>query len=78
MKFPNFIINSKIMTVYLPKDKIDKNGSHCEKILSIEKVTLREFTSLIGKLTSTYQAVLPAPLQYRGLQLHELEAILEG
>ena len=46
------------MTIYLPEEKGQKIVSRRQKVLSMEKVSLRESTSLIGKLTSTYLAVL--------------------
>ena len=71
-KFLRFIINSKTMTVYLSETKIEKIVCHCEKAFLMEKVTLRELTSLIEKLTSTYQALLLDPLHYWGEQLYQI------
>lgn len=44
----------------------------------MEKVTLTQLTSLIGKLTSTYQAVSPAPFHYRELQMYHIKMSQEG
>ena len=44
----------------------------CKKLISEENTTLRELTSLIEKLSSTYQAVLPAPLHCRSLQMYQI------
>ena len=60
------------MTIYLPGKKVTDITNRCNKLLSEENTTLRELTSLIGKLISTYQAVLPAPLHFRSLQMHQI------
>ena len=60
------------MTMYLPGKKVTDITNQCNKLLSEENTTLRELTSLIGKLISTYQAVLPAPLHFRSLQMHQI------
>ena len=44
----------------------------------MEKVTLTQLTSLIGKLTLTYQAVSPAPFHYRELQMYHIKVSQEG
>lgn len=46
------------MTIYLPEEKGQKIVSRRQKVLSMEKVSLGKSTSLIGKLSSTYLAVL--------------------
>ena len=58
-------INSVDMTMYLPEVKMTDTTDLCKKLLSEKNTTMRELTSLIGKLISTYQAVLPAPLHCR-------------
>ena len=40
----------------------------CQKILDYKLMFVREVSQLIGTLSSTALAVLPAPLQYRYLQ----------
>ena len=49
----------------LPQEKVEKIISQCQSIVSTNQVSLRELTSLIGRLTSSVIAVLPVPLQYR-------------
>lgn len=36
--FPSFILNYNTLAIYLPKEKIEKVGSHFEKVLYIMKV----------------------------------------
>ena len=69
MEFQGFIINPKTMMIYLPEEKTEELVSYCDKVLSVGKLILRKLTSLIGKLTKMYQAVLPAPLYYRGPEI---------
>ena len=39
-----------------------------QPLLLLEKVSVRDLAKLTGRLSSTVMTVLPAPLQYRGLQ----------
>ena len=52
------------MTLGLPQEKKDQIVQHCLSLLRRSSVTIRELTQLIGRLTATATAVLPAPLQY--------------
>ena len=72
LEFWGVKINLVDMTMYLPKEKITDITRLCKKLFSQENTTLRELASLIGKLISTYQAVLPAPLRSRSLQIHQI------
>ena len=63
-------INSMDMTVYLQEEKLTDITDLCNKLLSEKNGTLSELTSLIGKLISTYQAVLSTALHCRSLQMY--------
>ena len=47
-------INSVDIATYLSEEKITDISNLCKKLLLQENKTLRELTSLIGKLISTY------------------------
>ena len=63
-------INSMDITVYLQEEKLTDITDLCNKLLSEKNGTLSELTSLIGKLISTYQAVLSTALHCRSLQMY--------
>ena len=68
IEFLGIIINSVRMEMSLSEEKVPKIITKCLKMLDRKKVSIREVTQLIGTLSSTSMAVLPAPLQYRFLQ----------
>ena len=66
------------MSLSLPQEKLVKIVTQCQDLLNREFVTLRELTSLIGRLTSSAIAVLPAPLQYRTIQRQQIWELNSG
>ena len=72
LEFFEVEINSVEKTMYLPEEKIMDVTNLCKKLLSEKNAALRELTSLIGKLISTYQAVLPSPLHCCSLQMYQI------
>ena len=62
--FLEVIVDSGKMNLSLPKEKLLKVQNHCQKSLEKGKVTVRELSKLIGRLSSTAIAVLLAPLHY--------------
>ena len=83
LQHPGFVINlqkSKLepntklellgVEINLPEEKIT---NLCKKLLSEKNATPRELTSLIGKLISIHQAVLPTPLHCRSLQKYQIK-----
>lgn len=56
MESLGFIINSNLMSIYQTQEKSEKIIILYEKLLKTEQVTINEMASLIGLLTSTYQA----------------------
>ena len=71
IEFLGFVIDSVGMTFALPQDKVKKIVSTCRNYLNRDQVTLRDLARLIGVLTATTLAVLPAPLHYRALQIQK-------
>ena len=76
LEFLGVIVDSGEMTLSLPKEKLLKVQNHCQEILENGKVTVRELSKLIGRLSSTAIAVLPAPLHYRHLQHQQIQKLI--
>ena len=68
LEFLGVIVDSGEITLSLPKEKLLKVRTHYQEMLEKGKVTVRELIKLIGRLSSTAIAVLPAPLHYLHLQ----------
>ena len=75
MEFLGFLINSQTMTLALPREKIRKVTKECQHLLELQVVTVRELAKVLGHLTSTIQAVFPAPLHFRHLQENKNKAL---
>ncbi|CAB3999869.1 Hypothetical predicted protein, partial [Paramuricea clavata] len=56
------------MTSSLPKDKINKVLQNCQQLLDNPVTPVWELSKFLGLLSSSIQAVFPAPLHYRYLQ----------
>ena len=72
LEFLRSEIDSLNMRVELPKEKIKKQG---QSLVSLEKVSRRDLERLTGTLSSMAMAVLPAPLQYKGLQQQQITGL---
>jgi hypothetical protein len=68
LEFLGMTISSTKMTMRLSEDKMSKIYSQCQELLHQETVSVRELSAMIGTLSSTSLAVLPAKLYYRELQ----------
>jgi hypothetical protein len=68
MEFLGFFIDSVTMLLQLPGEKLRKIRKQCRQLLNLEQISLRELSKFLGLLTSSIQAVFPAPLHYRHLQ----------
>jgi len=77
-EFLGFQINSLSMMFFLPEEKINHIKQKCKEMLKLEKVSVRQIAKLTGKLTSSMQAILPANLQSRYLQMLQIKGILIG
>jgi len=64
-----FIVNSIKMQLLLPQEKVENIRLSCINMLEQKQTSVRELAVLIGKLTATVSAILPAPLHYRTLQM---------
>ena len=63
------------MSLSLTPEKLMKVTSQCLEMYKTEKVSILQLTKLIGLLSSTAQAVLPAQLQFRYLQQIQVESL---
>ena len=64
IEFLGYMVNSVSMSLTLPKDKLKKVQNHCQKLLDYPVTTVRELSKVLGLLSSSIQAVFPAPLHY--------------
>ena len=67
IEFLGFKVDSNTMHLYLPHKKLEIR-KECKSVRAQGHLTVRRLAHLIGLLTSTIPAVLPAPLHYRALQ----------
>ena len=78
IEFLGLTINSVTLVLSLNKTKIQKVVSECQKLLKNPQTSILELTRLIGLLTSTIQAVLPARLNCRFLQIQQISSLSEN
>ena len=71
-------INSVTLELSLNKTKIQKVVSECKNLLNNPQMSILELTRLIGLLTSIFQAVLPARLNSRFLQIQQILSLSEN
>ena len=77
MEYLGFVIDSPHLSLSLPASKVAKIRQECVKMLGAVTVSVRELASLIGKLTVSIMAILPAPLHYRKLQMLKTKGLLK-
>ena len=76
LEFLGFQIDTITMSLSLPPDKVQKIRKECHHCLHMSRTNPRQLAHLIGLMTSTSPAVLPAPLHYRMLQMLRSQALL--
>ena len=69
------IVNSETMTLPLPEEKIGKIKDQRLRLYKASKVSILYLAELIGRLSSTIQAVLPGCLQFRFLQQQQIVSL---
>ena len=72
------VINSIQMTLSLTEEKVKGILQECKTIFSMKEITVLQLTPLVGLLSFTIQAVLPAQIQFRYLQLQQVSALKGG
>ena len=78
MEYLGFVINSMEMNLSLPKEKMNQLIQSCRDLIREKTASVRTLAKIIGKPTSSMQAVLPAPLHYRHLQMLQVKGLLAG
>ena len=78
IEFLGLKINSITLELSLNKTKIQKVVPECQNLLNNRQTSILELTRLIGLLTSTIQAVLPARLSCRFLQIQQISSLSES
>ena len=63
------------MKLSLSEEKVQKILIRCQETLDQKLVSVREVSQLIGILSSTVLAVLPAPLMYCYLQKQQIDEL---
>ena len=75
MEFLGLKIDTHTMTLALTEEKMKKVILKCQNLLSHPQTTVLELTKLVGLMSSTVQAVLPARLQLRYLQQQQIQSL---
>ena len=70
-----FIINSVTVTVRLTTEKKKKIFHLCQEVLLKESVSIRLVSKLLGKFTSSFQAIKYGELHYRDLERLKTKAL---
>ena len=69
------IVNLKEMTISLPQKKLHSIKQVCQDLYQNPETTVLELTKVLGHLTSTISAILPAKLHCRFLQQQQIQAL---
>lgn len=75
IKFLGMEIDSNIMTISLPQEKVRKIKLKCQNIYQRHHVSISELIKVLGHLSSTIQTVLPARIYLRSLQQQQIQAL---
>ena len=76
--FLGFTVNSIAMTLSLPEEKITTIQKEAHSMLTKPTVSARSIARLVGLMSASIPAVLPAPLHYRALQRAKNLAVARG
>ena len=75
IEFLGLLVDPLNMSLPLTPEKLMKVTSQCLEMYKTEKVSILQLTKLIGLLSSTTQAVLPAELQFQYLQQIQVKSL---
>ena len=78
LEFLGMMIDSETMMMSLPERKVTQVTEKCTQLLKNQSCTIQELAELIGTLSSTMMAILPAPLQYRHLQMLKTKELMKS
>ena len=75
IEFLGLVINLVDMTLALPQEKVLDIQIKWAQLIASPKTTIMQLTKLLGKLSFTAQAVLPARIQCRYLQQKQIQVV---
>ena len=78
IEYLGLVTNSIQITLSLTEEKVKGILQKSKIIFSMKEITALQLTQLVGLLSSTIQAVLPAQIQFRYLQLQQVSALKGG
>ena len=78
LEFLGFQLNSLLMTISLPKDKLHAIRKAARRLQERKKCSVRDLAHLLGMMVAAHPAILPAPLHYRNLELGKTRALHQG
>ena len=61
LEFLGVLVDTRDLSLHLPGEKLRKIWKKCQKILDLSEISVREFSKFLGLLTSSIQAIFPAP-----------------
>ena len=76
IQYLGFLIDSVNMVIRLPSEKIQKIILKCQRLVSKKIIQVRKISEILGLMTSSLQAIAPAPLHYRHLQMTHIRGLL--
>ena len=76
-EFLGMTIDSVEMKIFLPEMKVQGIVQKCQQVLATEEVSIHEIASLTGMLVATAEAVIPASLYVRELQMTKTKYLLK-
>ena len=68
IELPGLVVDTEKITLALPEKKLKHASQQCQEIFTHQKTSVLNLPKLIGLLSSTVQAILPARIQFRYLQ----------
>ena len=77
IEFLGLKVDSIEMSVYLPQDKIQSIKMKCQNAIKSDHITIQELASLVGSLNATVEAVIPASLYVRELQMYKTKCLVK-
>ena len=77
MEFLGFTVDTVVMEIKLPSDKLKKIKAESRRLEKEEVVSARSLAQLFGKMNATSRVISPAPLFYQHLQI-KLSLALNG
>lgn len=78
LEFLGLTINSVEMEITLSATKVESIKRKCTDMISKTQVSIQELSSLIGTLNATVEAVIPASLYVRELQMFQTKCLLKS